>query len=69
MAIGPNNDLWVHQVAVIIPKNLKYTNISSSYITGNCNENFDVLPSNKDEDIFVADELAHLSQMITIVVF
>lgn len=40
MAYGPNGDnVWTHHVAVNIPKNLKYTNISTAYVTGGCNEN------------------------------
>lgn len=69
-AYGPHGDnIWTHHVAVNIPKNLKYTNISAAYVTGGCNENDSDLPSAKDEDILVADELARLSEMITITVF
>ena len=61
MAYGPSGDLWTHHVAVNIPKNLKYTNVSTAYVTGSCNEHPDELPTNKDEDIIVADELSHLA--------
>jgi len=61
-AYGPNgNNIWTHHVAVNIPKNLKFTNISTAYVTGSCNENDSELPTAHDEDIIVADELAHLA--------
>jgi len=38
-------------------------------VTGGCNEHDGNLPSAKDEDILVADELARLAEMVTITVF
>ena len=55
-AYGPNGgNVWSHHVAVNIPNNLTYTNISAAYITGDCNEAGDaVLPSATNEDILLA---------------
>ena len=66
---GPDGDIWTHQVVVVIPKHLKYTNVSMAYLTGDCNEN----PNNninphKDEDVLVIDEIAHNSHTPTITV-
>ena len=74
MAAGHNGNIWSHKVVVVVPKNLKYTNFSLAYATGWCNgghdgQDTDYLPEPTDEDVFVADEFAHQSQMIAITVF
>ena len=74
MATGHNGNIWSHKVVVVVPKNLKYTNFSLAYATGWCNggddgKDTDYLPEPTDEDVFVADEFAHQSQMIAITVF
>jgi hypothetical protein len=70
MVKGPGGDsLWTHHVAVIVPKSLKFKNISNAWITGGCNEKPEEIESNTNLDIIMADELAHTSEMISIVVF
>ena len=60
--------LWTHQVVVIIPKVVDFTNVSMAYLTGNCNENPGE-PHKMDEDVLVADEITSNSHAIGIVVF
>ena len=60
--------VWTHQVIVVVPKKLTYRNISLAYLTGSCNENPKV-PSNKDEDLIVADTVAKMTEAIAIVVY
>ena len=69
-AYGPSGDLWSHRVTVIVPKVLKYTNVSVSYLTGSCNdEEPNSLPPIADApDMLAGDEFAHLSGVIAIVV-
>jgi hypothetical protein len=60
-AHGPRGAIWDHEVIVIIPKNLKFKNISTSLLLGSCNT-----PSGKDldirdSDILEVDEIAHLT--------
>lgn len=65
---GGKTAIWTHQVVVIVPKTLKYTNISMAYLTGDCNQH----PSNPtagDEDVLVADEITWATNAIGIVVF
>lgn len=67
---GPDgNSLWTHHVAVIVPKKLSFTKVSAAYVTGGCNENSETIESKTNEDIIMADELAHLGEMIAVVVF
>merc|ERR1711871_758469 len=68
-AAGPCGALWTHQVAVIVPKEVEITNVSMAYLTGGCNEGPPKTPSKDDEDIIVADALAHNIKAVTIVVF
>ena len=68
--VGPNgNSLWTHHVAINIPKNLKYPGIANALVTDKCNEHDASLPDAREENMLVSDELAHLSQMITITIF
>jgi PhoPQ-activated pathogenicity-related protein len=64
---GPTS-VWTHQVIVVVPKKLTYRNISLAYLTGGCNENPRV-PSNKDEDLIVADTVAKMTEAVAIVVY
>ena len=61
-------NVWTHMVVVIVPKTLIFRNLSLAYLTGDCNDNPSV-PSKTDEDILVADEIAHTTNAIGIVVF
>jgi len=66
---GPDGALWTHQVIVVVPRNLKYTNVSVAYLTGGCNEGSNRVPNpKKDEDLIIVDEIAHNSYSIGIVV-
>ena len=40
-AYGPTGALWTHQVIVVVPKNLKYTNVSYAFMTDGSNESPD----------------------------
>lgn len=69
-AYGPNgNNIWSHHVAINIPNNLKYTNVSTAYVTGDCNENDSDLPTADSAKIQFSDDLAFNSQMISITIF
>ena len=66
---GPDGSLWTHEAIVIVPKTLKYTNVSMAYLTKSCNE----VPNRfydpyKDYDILFGDMLAFNSHAITVVV-
>ena len=66
---GPDGDIWTHQVVVVIPKHLKYTNVSMAYLTGGCNHHSnDKINPHSDEDVLVVDEIAHNSHTATITV-
>lgn len=68
-AHGPNGDIWTHQVIVIVPKELKNTNVAFSWPTGGCNEHPDQPPSAiLDYDILIADEIAHNSKSIGVAI-
>ena len=68
--IRGRNSVWTHQVVVIIPKGtLEIRNTSMAYLTGNCNDGDPGVPKANDEDIAVADALAHNTKMPVIVVF
>jgi len=56
-AHGPDGALWTHQVAIIIPKNLKMTNVSFEYVTGGCNEHPSP-PKTTDAEFLLMDEIA-----------
>ena len=63
---GPRGAIWDHEVIVVIPKNLRFKNISTALLLGGCNT-----PSAKDIDIKSADvmevdEIAHMTQAIAI---
>ena len=54
-ASGPNGDIWSHIAVVVVPKHLKFLNISLSYISGNCNSNPNAHPKKLDDDVLLAD--------------
>ena len=66
---GPNGAIWTHQVIVIVPKTLKFRNISMAYLTGDCNSHPDApIKPHTDEDIITVDEIAHNSYAVAIAV-
>ena len=68
-AAGPNGAIWSHEVVVIIPKNLLYKNISTVYLTRECNDKPEGTPITKtDLDVLLVDELAWNTHMITVAV-
>lgn len=67
-AAGPAGDLWQHMVVVVVPKELKYKNMSVAYLTGNCNDNVKP-PSKDDEELLLVDTIAHDASMIGIIVY
>jgi len=60
-----NNTIWTHQVLVVVPHILTYPNVSAAYITGHCNEG----QFGPGGDLDQADEMAHQSEMVGIVVY
>jgi len=48
--------VWWHMLVVIVPDTLQYSDNGTLWITGGSNEN--PMPSEKDEDILLASELA-----------
>lgn len=68
-AYGPTGSTWTHMVAIVVPKELNYKNISLAYLTGSCDRTPNSIPSVSSEDILVIDEIAHNSFSIAIAVF
>jgi len=66
-AYGPDGALWTHQVAVIVPKNLRLKNVSFIYVTGGCNEN-PKPPKIIDGEFMLMDEIAWNVGQITVYV-
>jgi PhoPQ-activated pathogenicity-related protein len=63
-----HSDIWTHQVVVIVPNNLLYTNYSSIWLTGDSNKNYDNNIKRTNYDILVGDALAHNTRAISVVV-
>lgn len=61
-------DVWTHAVAVNIPKNLKNKNMSVALVANECNDNWKI-PNAHHPSILYADELAHMSEMISITIY
>jgi len=59
-AYGPDGALWTHQVAVIVPKEIRLRNVSIEYLTGGCNEN-PRPPSPFDDEFLLLDEICSLT--------
>jgi len=66
-AYSPNGALWSHQVAVVVPRTLKITNVSIAVMTGGCIG--DKPPGIKDEYLEVADRLAHNTGSVAVVIY
>ena len=66
-ASGPRGNIWDHTVIVVVPKDLKYTNVSTLWVTGNCNPGPHPLP-HTDEDVLLMDELSHNTGVVSVVV-
>lgn len=65
----PGGAVWTHQVVVIIPNNLLYTNFSTVWLTGDGNDHDvsnNIKPGNYD--ILVGDAIAHNTRAIAVVV-
>ena len=56
-------------MVVIVPPNLKYTNTSLFYGTGNNNDGKRIINQTNNDDLVVIDTLAHEQQMIAVVGF
>ncbi len=56
---GPFGHIWTHQVLVIVPTKVTYTDAAALYITGNGNDQApNKLPDATDEDVLVCASLA-----------
>jgi len=62
-----DHPVWTHQLVVIVPNNLKYTNVSAIYVTGGGNG--DGPPSADSEDVLVPAILAKESGSVTATLF
>ena len=68
-AYGPQGDIWSHRVMIVVPKVLKYTNVSVGYITMECNGHPNEKPTFQDiPDYAVGDEFSHTSGAVTVVI-
>ena len=65
---GPKGSVWDHEVIVVVPKNIVYTNISTVYLSGSCKSNNGHWIPRVDEDLIMIDEIAKISQAVTVVV-
>lgn len=65
---GGTSPVWTHQVVVVVPKNVQFTNVSFAYLTGSCNANPSV-PKDTDEDLLLVDEVCWATGGIGIVVY
>ena len=67
-AVGPNGALWTHQVAVIVPHELKHPELAITYLTGNCNED-PKPPANDDEELLLISDIAAQTGIIGVLVW
>lgn len=67
-ATSPNGAIWSHQVIVVVPSELRLTNVSMAYLTGNCNDHPGV-PGPTDEELLIGDLLSHQLGMIFMIVY
>jgi PhoPQ-activated pathogenicity-related protein len=67
---GPRGAIWDHYVIVIVPNNLKYSNFSTVWLTGDSNTHpgADNGIKRDNYDILVGDEIAHNTRAIAVVV-
>lgn len=64
---GPQGNIWSHQVVVVVPKNLKSTNVSFAWITDGCNSHpNEVQTAFSNYNTLIVDELAHNTGSITV---
>ena len=68
-AVGPNGAIWTHQVAVIVPHDLRYKHTAVAYLTGNCNEGPPKPPKSTDEELLLVSKVAAETGAITVVVW
>ena len=52
----------------MVPKTLKYKNMSVAYLTGNCNDHVKA-PAKDDEELLLVDTIAHDNEMVGIIVY
>jgi hypothetical protein len=67
-AQAPGGAIWTHTAIVVIPKNLEFKNISTVYLTGNCNGAHQGSFDKKSEDVIVVDELASNTKSIAVAI-
>ena len=67
-AYGPRGAVWDHTVIVVVPKKLEHTNISTVWLTWDCNEKAQDPIKQSDLDVIVTDEWASQTHSITVAV-
>lgn len=66
---GPyNSNVWSHTVVVLVPPEVKITNISVAYLTGNCNHD-PKPPAPDDEELLSIDLACHNTGAIGVIVY
>ena len=68
-AIGPNGALWTHQVAVIVPHEVRHPNTAIAVMTGGCNEGPPKPPSASDEYLALGGVVAARTGVVAIVIY
>ena len=68
-AVGPNGALWTHQIAVIVPHEIKHPGTAVSYLTGGCNEGPPKPPADDDEELLLLSDIAAKTGIIGMVVY
>jgi len=65
---GPfGSAVWWHQVAVIVPKNLRFTNVSIVWINGN--HNTDPLYGHTEKSLQLLDEISWNTGVVAVVIY
>jgi PhoPQ-activated pathogenicity-related protein len=67
-AQGVSGTTWTHLVYVVIPKEIKYYNVSNAYITGGDNRHPNKVAGPTDEDVLLTDALAKYSGQVSIAI-
>ena len=52
---SPKGSVWDHEVMILVPKEIQHKNISTVYLSGQCNNIDQTWKSKVDEDLIVAD--------------
>jgi PhoPQ-activated pathogenicity-related protein len=65
---GPDGALWTHEVIVIVPKELKFKNVSMAYMTGSCNDKSNRKVDPYDDELKVIDQVAKHSHAVAILI-